>query len=41
MNEIKEEFQKRSEKRYANGGSYADRDEISSSINYLLKHFYG
>jgi hypothetical protein len=37
MNEIKEEFQKRSEERYANGRSYADRDEISSSVKYLIK----
>jgi hypothetical protein len=40
MNEIKEEFQKRSEERYANGGSYAGRDEISSTINNLFKSIF-
>lgn len=40
MNEMKEEFQKRSEERYANGGSYAGRDEISSSVNDLMKSIF-
>ncbi|MDF2477673.1 MAG: hypothetical protein K0S24_3156, partial [Sphingobacterium sp.] len=40
MNEIKEEFQKRSEERYAKGRSYAGRDEISSSVNYLIKSIF-
>lgn len=40
MNEIKEELQKRSEEKYANGGSYTNRVEISSSINDLMKSIF-
>ncbi|MFT4146223.1 MAG: hypothetical protein QM644_17370 [Mobilitalea sp.] len=40
MNEMKEEFQKRSEEKYANGGGYTARDEISCSVNDLMKSIF-
>lgn len=40
MTEIKENFQKRSKERYANGESYAGHAEISSGVNDLMKSIF-